>query len=309
MPYEKGSTMSWKTSLRHWMQIARAQYLVLCVVLSLIGNGVAWLEQSFQWSTALLSLFGLLCAHISVNVINDYFDHRSGIDQQTNRSPFNGGSGSIQDSIISPKTTLWVGLSFLFLALVVGVYFFLSIPQGWQLIPLVVVAGFLVILYSPLLLKLVGGEWSAGIGLGALPVIGTYFVQTGHYSLLIFLASIPSAILVHNLLFINEFPDVEADRIGKRKTFPIVYGILRSIQFYKITLVLLYLYILENVLLGFFPIYCLLALLTIPMSMQTTKKLQLPTNQYQPMMQLNVGIVLLTQFLLGLGFILGGFFL
>ncbi|HPJ12653.1 MAG TPA: prenyltransferase [Caldisericia bacterium] len=301
--------MSWKTSLRHWMQIARAQYLVLCVVLSLIGNGVAWLEQSFQWSTALLSLFGLLCAHISVNVINDYFDHRSGIDQQTNRSPFNGGSGSIQDSIISPKTTLWVGLSFLFLALVVGVYFFLSIPQGWQLIPLVVVAGFLVILYSPLLLKLVGGEWSAGIGLGALPVIGTYFVQTGHYSLLIFLASIPSAILVHNLLFINEFPDVEADRIGKRKTFPIVYGIPRSIQFYKITLVLLYLYILENVLLGFFPIYCLLALLTIPMSMQTTKKLQLPTNQYQPMMQLNVGIVLLTQFLLGLGFILGGFFL
>jgi len=301
--------MSWKTSLRHWMQITRAQYLVLCVALSLIGNGVAWLEQSFQWSTALLSLFGLLCAHISVNVINDYFDHRSGIDQQTNRSPFNGGSGSIQESIISPKTTFWVGLMFLFLALIVGVYFFFSIPQGWQLIPLVVVAGLLVILYSPLLLKFVGGEWSAGIGLGALPVIGTYFVQTGHYSLLIILASIPSAILVHNLLFINEFPDVEADITGKRKTFPIVYGIPCSIQFYKITLVLLYIYIVENVLLGFFPIYCLLALLTIPMFIQTNKKLQLPTDQYQPMMQLNVGIVLLTQFLLGLGFILDGFFL
>jgi 1,4-dihydroxy-2-naphthoate octaprenyltransferase len=301
--------MSWKTSFQHWMQIIRAQYLILCITLSLIGNGVAWMEQSFRWSTALLSLIGLLCAHISVNVLNDYFDHRSGIDQKTNRSPFNGGSGSIQDSIISPKTTLWVGLVFLFLALFVGVYFFVSIPHGWKLIPLVCIAGLIVILYSPFLLKLVGGEWSAGIGLGALPVIGTYFVQTGHYSLLIFLASIPSAILVHNLLFINEFPDVEADTIGKRKTFPIVYGIPRSIQFYKITLVLLYIYIVENVLLGFFPIYCLLTLLTIPMSIQTNKKLQLPTEQYQPMMQLNVSIVLFTQFLLGLGFILGGFFL
>ncbi|MDD4028374.1 MAG: prenyltransferase [Caldisericia bacterium] len=299
--------MKWKTYIQHWMQIIRAQYLVLCVVLSIIGNGVAWFENSFRWSSAILSLVGLLFAHISVNVLNDYFDHRSGIDQKTNRSPFNGGSGSIQSSIISPKTTLAVGLIFLALAGVVGLYFVYTIPTGWQLIPLILVAGTIVTLYSPVLLKWVGGEWSAGIGLGALPVIGTYFVQTGHYSLLIFLASIPSLILVHNLLFINEFPDVEADQIGTRKTFPIVFGIERSIWFYKLTLVLLYIFIAENVLLGFFPLYSMLALLTIPMATKTKTLLSLPTNSFQPMMQFNVGIVLLTQFLFGIGFVISGF--
>jgi 1,4-dihydroxy-2-naphthoate polyprenyltransferase len=299
--------MKWKTAFRHWMQIVRAQYLVLCVVLSIIGNGVAWFENSFQWSTAILSLLGLLFAHISVNVLNDYFDHRSGIDQKTTRSPFNGGSGSIQDSIISPKTTLWVGLVFLTLASIVGLYFVYTMPTGWQLIPLILVAGAIVLLYSPVLLKIVGGEWSAGIGLGALPVIGTYFVQTGHYSLLIFLASVPSLLLVHNLLFINEFPDVEADQEGTRKTFPIVFGIPRSITFYKMTLILLYIYIIENVFLGFFPPYCLLALLSIPMAAKTRTLLSLPTNAFEPMMQLNVGIVLLTQLLFGIGFVVSGF--
>ena len=48
-------------------------------------------------------------------------------------------------------------------------------------------------------------EWSAGLGLGVLPVLGAYFVQTGTYSIDAVLASIPSGILVHNLLLLNEF--------------------------------------------------------------------------------------------------------
>ena len=67
-------------------------------------------------------------------------------------------------------------------------------------------------------------EWSAGLGLGVLPVLGAYFVQTGTYTIGAVLASIPSGILVHNLLLLNEFPDAEYDVTVKRRTLPIFVG-------------------------------------------------------------------------------------
>jgi len=49
-------------------------------------------------------------------------------------------------------------------------------------------------------------EWSPGLGLGILPVLGMYFSQAGTYTLHAVIASIPSGFLVHNLLLLNEFP-------------------------------------------------------------------------------------------------------
>ena len=76
-------------------------------------------------------------------------------------------------------------------------------------------AVFFILLYSPFILKRPWPEWAAGAGLGALPILGMYFVQSGAYTSHIVVACIPSALLVHNLLLLNEFPDVEADKIIK----------------------------------------------------------------------------------------------
>ncbi len=54
---------------------------------------MAWYDGAFFLSWALLALLGLLLAHVSVNVLNDYFDYRSGVDLKTQRTPFSGGSG------------------------------------------------------------------------------------------------------------------------------------------------------------------------------------------------------------------------
>jgi 1,4-dihydroxy-2-naphthoate octaprenyltransferase len=293
-----------KKTITRWMQIVRAQYLILCLALSIIGNAVAWTMGSFQWSIAILSLVGLLLAHSSVNIFNDYFDHKSGIDGETKRSPFNGGSGSIQEEIISPKQTLIAGIVTLSLAACIGVYFI--IQTNWQLIPLLIVAGLIVILYTPLLLKMKGGEWFSGIGLGALPVIGTYFVQTGYYDLLIFLAAIPSLILVHNLLLVNEFPDAEADKKAGRRTAPIIFGKHSAEWYYIILLTTVYAYIIECVMLDIFPFYCLISLLTIPLAIKVKSQIQLPETNFIPAMQTNVSIVILTQILFGVGFIIYG---
>ena len=123
-----------------WAQIVRAQYMTIPIVLSFFGNAYDWHIGKFNWTTAFLSLVGLMLAHMIVNVINDYFDHKSGIDERTERSPFNGGSGSIQEAIITPKETLRVGLMLLSVAALIGLYFLITV--SWMLLPLLLVSAF-----------------------------------------------------------------------------------------------------------------------------------------------------------------------
>ena len=141
--------------------------------------------------------------------------------------------------------------------------------------------------------------------MGALPVIGAYFVQTGEYNWPLVVASVPSFILVHNLLLINEFPDVEADRKGGRRTLPIAIGEAGASRFYSAMTILVYLWVIGWVIAGIMPIYCLIALLTFPFALKAIRG----SMQYQDMNKLvpalanNVMVVLITQLLLGVGYI------
>ena len=196
-------------SLKTWIQEARPQYLVLPVVLVLLGTSVAWFNGSFNLGYAILALVGLLLCHISVNVLNDYFDYRSGVDLKTMKTPFSGGSGILPAKRLTPRQVWWYGTICFLLAVPIGI-FFIAV-QGWQLLPLLLIGAICILFYTPVILKVNFPEWSPGLGLGILPVLGAYFVQTGSYSWSAFIASVPSGFLVLNLLLLNEFPDAEAD--------------------------------------------------------------------------------------------------
>jgi len=154
-------------------------------------------------------------------------------------------------------------------------------------------------------------EWVPGLGMGTLPVLGMYFVQTTNYGWpAAVVASIPSGILVHNLLLLNEFPDVEADRKGGRKTLPIAVGKSRASIVYSVLTVIVYLWIIGWVVAGWMPVFSLLALLTLPLAIraiQGVRKHQ-EMSRLMPAMANNVMVVLLTQLLLGIGYILAGVF-
>ena len=152
------------------------------------------------------ALCGLLIAHAAVNIFNEYFDARSGLDYKTSRTPFSGGSGATPSGLLTLQQDLWLGIICFVFLIPIGAFFILV--KGWMLLPLLVLASLLIILYSPLILKMGYPEWSPGLGLGILPVLGSYFVHTGEYTLSAFIASMPSYFLVHNLLLLNEFPDV-----------------------------------------------------------------------------------------------------
>ena len=294
-----------KAKLKIWFLETRPQFLLLSVVLVFLGTCLAWYDGAFHLGYALLAFVGLLLAHISVNVLNDYFDYRSGIDLETQRTPFSGGSGILPAALLKPRQVFLFGLVSFLLALAIGVYFVMV--RGWLLLPLLLIAAACILLYTPFILKLRWPEWAPGLGMGALPVLGAYFVQTTAY-LPAVVASIPSGILVHNLLLLNEFPDVDADRKAGRKTLPIVIGKKKAGIVYSVLTIVVYLWIVSGVAAGQMPCFSLIALLTLPFAIKAIKGALNPheMDKLVPAMGNNVLVVLLTQLLLGVGYLLGG---
>jgi len=290
--------------LKIWFLETRPHFLLLSVVLVLLGTCIAWYEGAFHLGYALLAFVGLLLAHISVNVLNDYFDYRSGVDLETKRTPFSGGSGILPSALLRPRQVFWFGVVSFLLALPIGIYFVMT--RGWLLLPLLLVGAVCILLYTPFILKWRWPEWAPGAGMGTLPVLGAYFVQTATYTLPAIVASIPSGILVHNLLFLNEFPDVEADSKAGRKTLPITMGRAKASRLYSVLTVVIYLWIIGGVVARQMPVLSLIGLLTLPLAIRAIQgalKYQ-EVSKLVPALSNNVLVVLLTQLLLGIGYIL-----
>ncbi|HJX13408.1 MAG TPA: prenyltransferase [Dehalococcoidales bacterium] len=294
--------------MKVWFLESRPQFLTLSVILAFLGSTIAWYDGYFSIWHALLAGIGLVLAHAAVNIFNDYFDFRSGIDLATRRTPFSGGSGILPGGLLTPRQVFWLGTVCLLIAVVIGIYY--TLLQGWQLLPLLIVAGFFILVYSPYILKRPWPEWAAGAGLGALPILGMYFALAGSYPYTTVVASIPSAFLVHNLLLLNEFPDVEADALANRKTLPITIGRRGAAIFYSVVALGVYVWIIAWVAAGAMPVWTLLALLTLPFAIRAingARHSQDPS-KLMPGMAANVMMVLLTQLLMGIGYILAGAF-
>ena len=299
--------------MKKWLLVIRAPFLFLAMVLALLGACIAWYESReygvpFDMGYAWLAFLGLLLAHVSVNVFNEYFDYRSGVDFKTQKTPFSGGSGALPSGLVTPRQAFWLGLGSLLAIIPIGIYF--TIIKGWALLPLLVVAAVCIVVYTPIILKMGWPEWAPGLGLGTLPVLGAYFIQTGSYPLQAVIAAVPSGILVHNLLLLNEFPDVEADATVKRRTLPIAIGRGKASIVYSALTVIVYLWIIGGVVAGKMPVFSLLGLVTLPLAVKAIRGARQYNDMSKvvPAMANNVLVVLLTQLFMGIGYILAGVF-
>jgi 1,4-dihydroxy-2-naphthoate octaprenyltransferase len=293
--------------LKIWLLETRPQFLLLSVVLVLLGTAMSWHEGCFDLLKFVLTFIGLLLAHTSVNVLNDYFDYKSGIDLETTRTPFSGGSGVLPSGLLKPQGVYIFGAGCLMGALVIGIY--LTFISGWQLLPLILLGGPVIYFYTSHLTRWLAGEFWAGLGLGMLPVLGTYFVQTGSYNAEAVVASLAPGFLTANLLFLNEFPDVEADRKGGRRNLVITFGPKMAVRLYAGLMVLTYLSIIGGVALKLMPPVALIGLASIPFA---SKAVSVTFKHYDnvlkliPALKANVITVLGTDALLAAGYFLSG---
>jgi 1,4-dihydroxy-2-naphthoate octaprenyltransferase len=290
---------------------ARAPFLTLPPVVTLLGLGTAMWRTGGQvhYWYFLLALIGGLAAHISVNALNEYNDYKTGLDELTRRTPFSGGSGTLQARPDLAKKALGLGILSALIVLLIGAFFLWV--WGWGIVPLGILGLLVVIAYTPLLTHVPFACLIApGLGFGILMVMGTDFVLTGSYSWAAFWASLIPFFLVNNLLLLNQFPDVEADKQVGRRHYPMVIGRQKSALLYGVQLALAYLALIAGVALGYLPWPALLGLLTIIIAVPTYRGVRAHADDMEhliPFMGKNVLINLATPLLMTIGLVIATF--
>lgn len=290
--------------IKVWLAEVRAPFLLLSAILVCVGGSLAAYHGWFNPAHFILAMVGLLLLHISVNTLNEYFDYKTKVDFYTVKTPFSGGSGILPAGLLSPRSVLRLSLACFAAAALIGLYFLAVV--GWILLPILILGGIFTLFYTQVFARAMLGEVAAGLGLGALPVLGAYLVHTGAYTAEALLASAVPGILTFNLLFLNEFPDVEADRAGGRRNLVIALGLGRAGILYAGLTLTVYAYLGVGVALGWFPATLLLCFLTLPWA---GKALSTVLGGFQtldrllPALKANVLVVLGTQGLMALGYL------
>lgn len=307
-----------KERISVWMAQVRGNFLVLSVILVSIGLAMAGRQiaitgdGSFSAGRAVLLMIGVVLAHASVNLFNEYSDYLTGIDSQTKKTPFSGGSGMLQAGKTTPEAVLTAAWHTLFFACLIGLFF--ALMSHWVILPIMAVGGAAVVLYTRHLARWLLGELFAGLSLGSLVVLGSFIAMTATPALRIadvvtcesILVSFPPGILTALLLFLNEFPDLEADRAGGRFHLVILLGRRKSAVLYCIGLCAVYASIVALPLSGAASPWILVACATAPIAARaglTAIRFSDDTDKLMPALGMNVVVVLATDLLLAVGIV------
>ena len=307
--------MSPTRHIKVWLKAARIPFSTATLIPVALGSIIAWRDTGeFMWMRFWLVTAGALLMHMGTNLVNDYFDHLSGCDKANpNPTPFSGGSRVIQQGLIPAGDILRVSLISFTIGSAIGLY--LNYLSGGNVILILGIIGvFLGFFYSAKPLS-IGygslGELATGLGFGPLMVLGAYYVQAQNLILSVFLASIPIGMLIALVLFINEFPDYEADKSVNKRTLVVILGKKNAAVLYYILLAVVYLVIVALVVFKFLPYACLIALLSLPLALKaflTLKKNYDKINELLPANALTIGLHFITGLLLCAGFILDKIF-
>jgi len=295
--------------LSNLMLITRANFLLLTVAIVAAGLSASlYAHGVFNPSDALLVLIGALLTHAAVNVFNNYFDYRSGIDERTTKTAFSGGVDILVEGKMKPAAALSIGLACLVGAAVIGIYFLAHV--FYPLFPILLYGLVAICLYTPVLSKVHGlSEIVAGTGFGFMG-LGAYVTQARVADASGIAVFVPVSILVGLLLFLNEFPDVEADKAAGRRHIVILLGRKKSSWIYVTFIVATYLSIVFAVVMGASPFTALVSLTTMPIAY---KGIGIVLKNYDripdlvPALRLNVTVIVSTIALLAAGFLVGSY--
>ena len=296
------------STLAHVAGAARPNFMVLTPICVLLGVAVAVLDAGrVDVTDALIALLGGVLAHAAVNLLNEYDDFKSGLDAITVRTPFSGGSGTLPAHPEAASATLTAGVLSVAGTFLIGVYF--AWTRGAAIIPLGLLGLAIVVAYTPWITRRpLVCLLAPGLGFGPLMVMGTAFVLTGHYTAAAAWASLAPLFLVSELLLINQFPDIDADRTVGRHHLPISIGRVRSSYIYVAFLLAAFAAIAGGALLGPLPAWSLLGLLPLPVALYLARGVLRHAGDDKalvPYLGLNVAVILGTTALYAAGVLIG----
>lgn len=245
--------------------------------LALLGVAAARFYGHSSIPYSILVVVGVVLAQMSVNVISDYFDYRSGLDREltkSKRGSLSGGSSLLATGLIKPWPTLLMGLSTLAVAAVIGAYILIT---RIEILPILIIAVLSILLYARYIKRIpYAAEPTCAINF-MLISLGSFIVISGSalLPLGILFSFIPAGIILGlNALFVNEVPDRAIDRkYGIRHGAVMLKTNKRIGIYYLLTQTIAFVIIAAGVTVHQLPLLSIACLVTIPATYHVFKGL------------------------------------
>jgi len=255
-----------------WLRVIRVRFLLASVIAVSVGLAITWWHtSSITVFDAILTMCGVLALHASVDLLNDYWDFKRGIDTATNRTKMSGGSGVLPEGLLKPTQVYAAGIAFLIIGTVIGIYFVAT--DGIVIGIILAFAVISIYFYSTKIVDWGLAEVFVAIK-GSMIVIGAYFVQTSQITESSILGGIVIGVLSSLVLFITSFPDHDADKAKGRKTLVINLGKQKACTILWIFPAITYGITIIAVIFEIFPVFCLIILSTVPLIIRSGLKLK-----------------------------------
>jgi 1,4-dihydroxy-2-naphthoate octaprenyltransferase len=261
-----------------FLRTTRLPFVSATIVPVALGIAVAAAHGFLDAWAAIVTVIGAVFVQLGVNTANDVFDTSQGADD-ANVTPtkYSGGSRVIQYGLVSFRQMAATSALFYLAAILVGLY--LLATRGSPALLVIGVAGIVLSLaYTapPLRLAYRGlGELVVAIGFGPLMLLGAYVVQSrGLLAWEPFVASIPVAILVALILYVNEIPDRRGDAHAGKRTLPVRLAPETIVRGWEMAVLAAYGVVVAGVVAGFLPLPTLAVLLTVPLARRVRDRLR-----------------------------------
>jgi 1,4-dihydroxy-2-naphthoate polyprenyltransferase len=228
-------------NLKIWFLATRPWSFTMTAISVGVGGAVAALDGAFDVWLFLLTLVGAVCVHGATNLINDYFDYKSGVDRPGAPTTLYRPHPLVQ-GLISPQAVLWVSAGLYAIAAIIGLA--LIALKGAGLLWFILVGAIASFFYTagPIKYKYLAlGELAVFLMWGPVIVGGTYFVQRGSLSPDAVLISVPFGLLVALVLLANNLRDIDYDRSAGIATLGTLLGQQKTRVLYQGLILLAYL--------------------------------------------------------------------
>jgi len=249
--------------LSEWFRVIRIRFLLASVVAVSVGLALSWWHgvQIDIWY-AIMTMAGVIALHSSVDLLNDYWDYKRGIDTQTQRTKMSGGTGVLPEGLLKPTQVYRAGIIFLIIGGLIGSYF--VVIDGIIIGLILAFAVLSIYFYSTKIVDSGLAEVFVTVK-GTMIVLGTYFIQTLEINIAAIMAGIFVGVLSSLVLFITSFPDYNADKAKGRKTLVIFLGKQKATTMFWIFPLIAYSVLISGIIYEIFPLYCLISLVVIPL--------------------------------------------
>jgi len=288
-----------------WFRVIRIRFLLASVVAVSAGLALSWWHgiQIDIWY-AIMTMAGVIALHSSVDLLNDYWDYKRGIDTQTQRTKMSGGTGVLPEGLLEPTQVYRAGIIFLIIGGLIGSYF--VVTHGIIIGLILAFAVLSIYFYSTKIVDSGLAELFVTVK-GTMIVLGTYFIQSSEINISSIMAGIFVGVLSSLVLFITSFPDYEADKAKGRKTLVIFLGKQKATTMFWIFPIIAYSVLISGIIYEIFPLYCIISLAVVPLIIKAGLKLKQNFDEIQglvPAMSSTITFSRITGTLFVIGFIL-----